>query len=446
MKSFAKIWSLALLIKIALGIILPLSNDEAYYWVWGHHPHLSYFDHPPLVGWLFWLGLKVDFWGQASRIPGILLGHCTLLIWFQILRPYLTTERLNFWLVFVLFSPFLGVGSVIITPDTPLLFFWSLSLLYLTRALNTRSLRDYLLLGLFLGLGFCSKYHIVLFVPITLIWLYASGRWREVKWPYVPFTILIGLLFCAPVLIWNAQNEWASFVFQINHGFEPHKPSALFPVEYVISQLLLIFPVVLYYFWQKREPFQLSYLRYFTWLPLLFFLYSSFKARVEANWTLVAYPSLYTLALFGAQNLKWLKVTIALWIMGLGVVLSQIFYPWIPVNPKKLKTHELTKYLPLADFAAKNPNCYASSYQMAASLSYHLRKHVYKLGGMNRRDFYDFESNSYPKADKFWVFVEPEQRLPDWLEKEGYYRVSKVNITDELGIVEVQRRAQDTGR
>ena len=37
--------------KLALLALLPPFMDETYYWLWGQHPALSYFDHPPLVGW-----------------------------------------------------------------------------------------------------------------------------------------------------------------------------------------------------------------------------------------------------------------------------------------------------------------------------------------------------------------------------------------------------------
>src|SRR5687768_15088334 len=26
--------------------------DEAYYWMWGQHLAIGYFDHPPLLGWI----------------------------------------------------------------------------------------------------------------------------------------------------------------------------------------------------------------------------------------------------------------------------------------------------------------------------------------------------------------------------------------------------------
>ncbi len=438
------IWLIALAVKLALGIWLPFTNDEAYYWVWGHHPHLSYFDHPPMVGWLFWLGIHLDYFHQSSRIPGILLSHATLLIWFLILRPVLSEAKLNLWLVFVLASPFLGIGSLIITPDIPLLFFWSLSLFAVLRAIETKKLLWYVVLGTALGLGFCSKYHIVLFVPTLLVWLTFERRWREVKWAYLPITIIFGLLLCTPVIYWNYKNEWASFLFQLNHGLESAKRSPFFPLEFIGGQIMLIFPPILYFALRRQEPLNARFLRYFAGLPLLFFLMTSFRARVEANWTLVAYPSIYALALLNMTDLKWLRITLSIWAFGLLLVLSQVAHPWIPVDAKKLKTHEFSKYLLLIPEVEKAPRFYASSYQMAASLSYNLRRQIYKLGGMNRRDFYDFEPASFPKDDRFFIAVEPEQRLPAWLATEGYVSVGRKQLTEDLGIIEVEKRAQDT--
>ena len=37
-----------------LGAVIGLSVDEAHYLLYAVHPALSYFDHPPLVGWVQW--------------------------------------------------------------------------------------------------------------------------------------------------------------------------------------------------------------------------------------------------------------------------------------------------------------------------------------------------------------------------------------------------------
>jgi 4-amino-4-deoxy-L-arabinose transferase-like glycosyltransferase len=448
--NFITIWLLALAIKSALAIWLPFSNDEAYYWTWGHNLSLSYFDHPPMVGWLFWLGRAFDFVGNAPRLPGVWLGHLTLLVWHQLLKPYLDERKMKFWLILVLFSPFLGIGSLIITPDIPLLFFWSASLLALFRALETKSAHWYLGLGAALGLGFCSKYLIVLFVPIALIWLFASGRWREVKWALVPLTIAAGLVFSSPVLIWNWQNEWASFAFQLGHGLAAENRKATWPLDYLGGQMALLFPVVIWFAARRTEPREARWLHYFAWLPLGFFFYTSFRARVEANWPIMAHPAVLSLAVLNAKDLKGLKVTVAIWATALVVVLSQVVHPWIPIDPRRLKTSEFTRFdafLPMVHRCQTTETCpeiFFDSYQMAGAISYKTRHQYYKLRGMNRRDHYDFLPQSIPNGDTFWVGAEATHPLPPWIAEKDYELTATRPLSDGFVVYEVRRNAKAT--
>src|SRR5215217_7540049 len=68
-------WKLVLLQLIVLYIlalrlwfdiaVTPM-GDEAYYWMWGQHLSWSYFDHPPLDGWLQ-AGVAIIFgWSNFS--------------------------------------------------------------------------------------------------------------------------------------------------------------------------------------------------------------------------------------------------------------------------------------------------------------------------------------------------------------------------------------------
>jgi 4-amino-4-deoxy-L-arabinose transferase-like glycosyltransferase len=446
-KRFYQIWLIALVVKTALAIWLPFSNDEAYYWVWGHHPQWSYFDHPPIIGWLFYLGTWLESFGNAARLPGVWLAHATLLIWQKIIEPYLDDTNRAMWLLFVLFSPFLGVGSLIVTPDVPLMFFWSLSLLTLLKLLEKPSFNLYAALGIFLGLGFCSKYLIALFVPIALLWLFWSGEWRRIRWALVPLTIVFGLLFCLPVFYWNANNHWASFQFQLNHGLSSNKWEAIWPGEYLAGQLLILFPTVVWLATRRREPMRANFLHFFGWLPIAFFLYTSFRAHVEANWPIMAHPALLSLAFLNAPNSKWLKGTVLVWIFAHLIVFSEIAHHWLPVDPDKLKTAEFTRYDAFAKFAAQHPrNLYFGSYQQAAAISYKLRHQYYKLEGMNRVDFYDFVPQSMPKSDSFWVGAEMNIPIPEKLTEMGYGESQSNQITKEFRLFEVTRRAQGTNR
>ena len=44
------------LLRALMAADLPLSADEAYYWLWSRHPAAGYFDHPPMIAWLIRAG------------------------------------------------------------------------------------------------------------------------------------------------------------------------------------------------------------------------------------------------------------------------------------------------------------------------------------------------------------------------------------------------------
>ena len=41
-----------LVLRAVMAGLLPLTADEAYYWLWSQHLAWGYFDHPPMIAWL----------------------------------------------------------------------------------------------------------------------------------------------------------------------------------------------------------------------------------------------------------------------------------------------------------------------------------------------------------------------------------------------------------
>src|SRR3984885_7617946 len=48
-----------ILLRFVAGAVLPLSADEAYYWLWSKHLAAGYYDHPPAIAFLIRAGTLV---------------------------------------------------------------------------------------------------------------------------------------------------------------------------------------------------------------------------------------------------------------------------------------------------------------------------------------------------------------------------------------------------
>lgn len=417
--------------KLLIAHFVPVFGDESYYYIWSLHPQLSYFDHPPMMSWL----IAASHWllpaGHAIslRLGFVLASLATALVWVKILRECGWTDRsILIFQLLIFLNPLLGVGSVLATPDTPLVLFWTLSYWFFTRlteAKTNQKLANYIWLGVFLGLGFCAKYHIVLFVLAGLIYLLWTKKLFQLRPLGILCVVLFGALFCSPVIIWNAQNEWASFLFQINHGFGESNFEWHWPLNYVVAQILILGPLV---FLSLHKSTESPRDFFFSWTQLLFFLSSSFKSTVEANWPITSHihANLHSSAQASA---RFLKFTLIYWVLAYSAVLAFLNLPASDEARKKLYRStqaqqiwpELKDYKPL----------YGPSYQMASLLSWVSQENIPKLRGLSRLDFYDSLPESLPAADVFYVL---KIDYSHWPESYSGYKKIKIRSFDNMGL------------
>ena len=59
----------AALLRGVMAALLPLSADEAYYWLWSQHLAAGYFDHPPMIAWLIRAGTLAVRRHAVGRAP-----------------------------------------------------------------------------------------------------------------------------------------------------------------------------------------------------------------------------------------------------------------------------------------------------------------------------------------------------------------------------------------
>ncbi|APW44988.1 hypothetical protein RS694_18740 [Rhodoferax saidenbachensis] len=216
-------WLLALvcLLHVALGASSGLSVDEAHYALYATHLALSYFDHPPLVGWLQWPLVALDAPTAVLRLIPELLWLGTALLVHRI-AVRLHGESAGFWAVLALaLAPLLHVLGVGLLPDSLLMFFTAALMLQTLALMDANTVQrpgPWLLLGLLLGLAGLSKYTAIFAaLAVAACLLGAHGvRLLRNPWPWV--AVGVALLLVLPVLVWNAQNQWISFTYQAQHG------------------------------------------------------------------------------------------------------------------------------------------------------------------------------------------------------------------------------------
>jgi dolichol-phosphate mannosyltransferase len=206
----------AVLLRLVYFGQLELLPEETYYWNYSRHLDLSYLDHPPMVAWLIRAGTVL--WGNTES--GVRLGAlcCAVIASFyqyRLTRNLFGEPSALVSLVLMQLLPFLFCVGLLMTPDAPLTASWTATLYYLERALVAGVPGAWWGAGIALGLGLISKYTIAMLVPAMLIFVLLDRQSRHWLRHWLPYTALcVGLILFSPVILWNAQHEWASFTFQ----------------------------------------------------------------------------------------------------------------------------------------------------------------------------------------------------------------------------------------
>ncbi len=333
-------------VRLLVAAHAGLSPDEAYYWVWSRALAPGYLDHPPMVA--LWIRA-----GTALAGPGVLgvrllaplsalVGTGFLAAAAEDLIPgrnagLVAAALLNATLLF-------GVGAVTMTPDTPLLFFWTLALWAMARLIATGQGRWWLLAGAAIGAAMLSKYTGLLLAGGVALWVLAvpdARPWLR-RWE-VWAGGAVALLVFAPDLAWNAAHGWASYAKQGGRTGVWHPADALrFLAELVGGQVGLATPIVFALcvagvWWAARRGWRgdprAALLALLTVPGALVFIEHAVGARVQANWPAVLYPA----AAVAACGLRWRPWRSA---AALGFALTALVYLQATVAPLRLGPRE----------------------------------------------------------------------------------------------------------
>lgn len=193
-----------------------LIAEEAYYWGYAQHLDYGYLDHPPLVGWL--IAASTTIFGDsviAIRLPAMLCWLATLVALCRLARSLWGSDAAWGAALALVAMPYVIGCSLIMTPDAPLMAAWAWTLVAGWEAIRGGSIRWWYIGGLALGVGLLAKYTAALLAPALLVALITipSAR-RHLSSPHPWMALLLSVACFMPVVLWNLDNDWASFRFQ----------------------------------------------------------------------------------------------------------------------------------------------------------------------------------------------------------------------------------------
>ncbi|MGZ5253325.1 MAG: ArnT family glycosyltransferase [Flavitalea sp.] len=293
------------LINLIQAAFTGLMDDEAYYWVYSQYPAWGYFDHPPMIAWLIKAGSMIFNGTLGVRFFIVLLNTLTLLLISNLL------EKKNDYLFYAIAGSLMvaQIGGIIAVPDLPLLFFTSLFFLLYKRFISHTNFLNAILLGTGIALMLYSKYHGVLIVFFTLL---SNIKLLAKYQTYI--VAAVTLLLFAPHIFWQIEHDLPSIQYHlIERNASEYR--IRYTSEYVFGQFALAGPIVgwlLLYaaFNYKSNSVSERALKFSMVGIYAFFLVSTFKGRVEANWTVPAFIGLIVLShqfLIDKPNFqKWL--------------------------------------------------------------------------------------------------------------------------------------------
>jgi len=339
------------LLRLALGIYLPLSFDEAYYWLWSKHLAASYYDHPPAIAYAIRLGtLILGDTPIGVRLVVLLLSVvASLAVWRS--AAILLGDARSALLACLYFNLTLMVAAetMAATPDAPALEMAALLLFVLARLVESGHGRWWIAIGATGGLCLLSKYTGFFLGAGVLFWLIATAdgrRWLPTVWPYAGG--ILALLVFAPVIWWNAQHDWISFRFQFGRAASGGLTTRYFG-EFLLAQAALASPFILILggagfmraskLGSAARPIALC--AALVWPALVYFVVHATHDRVQGNWPSFLFPALALLAAYGAQQIwtgrfarglmavsRTLAIPVA--VLILLVVYAQAFFGVVP--------------------------------------------------------------------------------------------------------------------
>jgi len=284
-----------------------LSPDEAHYWEWARRPDWSYYSKGPMIAYLIYAGTAL--FGNTVfgvRIFAVLLSALSSVVMYALGGRLYDKRTALVAALLIQVVPLYSVYGVLLTIDSPFIFFWILSLFLFWKAITTRApegmegsgMTYWVLLGFSVGLGLLTKYTMAFFYVSGLFFFVAykdARRYLFQKGPYL--SLLVSLLVFSPVIFWNAGHGWVTVRHTAGqaHVADGLTISVKSFFEFLGSQAGVITPLLFVLLfvalWRMKKDREGEFAFWFSVPVVLFFILKSLQGKVQANWALPAFAT-----------------------------------------------------------------------------------------------------------------------------------------------------------
>jgi len=353
--------SVHFLIFYIINLFLNPHPDMLDHWVWSRFLSLSYYEHPPMIAWLIRGITMVGGHSEAVLEIGSQLITLSILTLIYVGTFFLYGRNAALVTLLILCSmPYFTLGSIFLHITQPFLIFWILSIFLLIRYHSQSSKKWLLLIGIVAGFGALSKYIMLLFyIGLFLhILIYRNIR-REIFNPWIYCAGILSLVIFIPVIIWNAQNDWISFRWQLGKG-ATGSDFGENTLAFTLGHLILFSPIWAVLgsvsMWWIRDRLTdgrraESVITVLSMFPLIFFTLMSLKGSIsDPHWANLAYIGIAILLgnelLFQVKR-KTFYILITTGLLINAVLIVTVFIhtisPLVDWMPYKLKNFQHLK-------------------------------------------------------------------------------------------------------
>jgi 4-amino-4-deoxy-L-arabinose transferase-like glycosyltransferase len=295
---------LVTILRTAALVISPLELgvEEAQYWLWSQTPDFGYFTKPPLIAWI--IGASHWLFGHnvtAVRLPACWLHFATALVLWQT-AAWLYGSMAGRWAALLWISlPAVGLGSFLISTDTPLLFCVALALLAIAGSLCNKipHAQAMVLAGFALGVGMLAKYA-ALYGIFGLLLIWANGRQKPqpiIRDRHILLSLAAFLIAASPNLIWNFMHDFSTIRhLGDNANLAKQTNNLTESLFFLISQTGVAGPLVFVLMFgilaAARHERHAAWLIWMAVPVLILMGLQAYLSEANANWAMTAYPAL----------------------------------------------------------------------------------------------------------------------------------------------------------